>query len=303
MNPLRLESLLAIVDEGSFEAAAHSLGITPSAVSQRIKALEKDTGRVLVRRTSPATATEAGEILVQAARRMRLLQAETDARLEGRLGRVPLSIAVNADSLATWFTPVMSDIAALDGATLRIRIEDEARTLVLLRRGDVLGAVTREPRPVSGCETLPLGLVRYRALATPELAARYRTDQGVDWSRIPTLRFGPGDALQAADLEERLGAHEQRPRMSEIPSSEALARATLRGLGWGLMSELQADIHLRRGELVPLDERIIEVPLYWQRWRLESELLEQLTDSVMAAARQLPAIGPDHAPKGIPPQA
>ena len=59
MNPLHLASLLAIVDEGSFEAAADSLGVTPSAVSQRIKALEKDVGRVLVRRTSPATATEA----------------------------------------------------------------------------------------------------------------------------------------------------------------------------------------------------------------------------------------------------
>ncbi len=287
MNPLHLESLLAIVDEGSFEHAAHSLGITPSAVSQRIKALERDTGRVLVRRSTPATATEAGEILVQAARRMRLLQAETDARLEGRLGRVPLSIAVNADSLATWFTPVMSDVAGFDGATLRIRIEDEARTLALLRRGDVLGAVTRESRPVSGCESLPLGVVRYRAVATPDLAAQY---PGPDWSRMPTLRFGPGDALQAADLEERLGEKQQRPRMSEIPSSEALARATLRGLGWGLMSELQADIHLRRGDLVTLDDRIIDVPLHWQRWRLESELLEKLTDSVFAAAQQLPAV-------------
>ena len=208
MNPLHLESLLAIVDEGSFEHAAHSLGITPSAVSQRIKALERDTGRVLVRRSTPATATEAGEILVQAARRMRLLQAETDARLEGRLGRVPLSIAVNADSLATWFTPVMSDVAGFDGATLRIRIEDEARTLALLRRGDVLGAVTRESRPVSGCESLPLGVVRYRAVATPDLAAQY---PGPDWSRMPTLRFGPGDALQAADLEERLGRSSNAP--------------------------------------------------------------------------------------------
>ena len=286
MNLLHLESLLAIVDEGSFEAAAHTLGVTPSAVSQRIKALESDIGRVLVRRTTPVVATEAGEVLVQAARRMRLLQAETDARLQGRLGRVPLSIAVNADSLATWFTPVFADVAQLDGATLRIRVEDEARTLALLRRGDVLGAVTRESRAVSGCQSQPLGVVRYRAVATPDLAARH---PGPDWSEMPTLRFGPGDSLQAADLEERLGGERKRPRMSEVPSSEALARATLSGLGWSLMSELQADAHLRRGALVALDDRLIDVPLHWQRWRLESELLERLTDSVLAAARQLPA--------------
>lgn len=287
MNPLHLESLLAIVDEGSFEAAAHSLGVTPSAVSQRIKALEKDTGRVLVRRTSPATATDAGEILVQAARRMRLLQAETDARLQGRLGRVPLSVAVNADSLATWFTPVFADVATFGEATLRLRIEDETRTLSLLRRGDVLGAVTRESRPVSGCETVGLGRVRYRAVATPELAERY---PGPDWSRMPTLRWGPSDELQARDLEERLAGNQQRPRMSDIPSTEALVSATLVGMGWGLMSELQADPFLRRGDLVPLDDRVVSVALYWQRWRLESELLERLTDSVLAAARQLPEI-------------
>lgn len=287
MNPLHLESLLAIVDEGSFEAAAHSLGVTPSAVSQRIKALEKDTGRVLVRRTSPATATDAGEILVQAARRMRLLQAETDARLQGRLGRVPLSVAVNADSLATWFTPVFADVATFGEATLRLRIEDETRTLSLLRRGDVLGAVTRESRPVSGCETVGLGRVRYRAVATPELAERY---PGPDWSRMPTLRWGPSDELQARDLEERLAGNQQRPRMSDIPSTEALVSATLVGMGWGLMSELQADPFLRRGDLVSLDDRVVSVALYWQRWRLESELLERLTDSVLAAARQLPEI-------------
>jgi len=287
MNPLHLESLLAIVDEGSFEAAAQSLGVTPSAVSQRIKALEKDTGRVLVRRTSPATATDAGEILVQAARRMRLLQAETDARLQGRLGRVPLSVAVNADSLATWFTPVFADVATFGEATLRLRIEDETRTLSLLRRGDVLGAVTRESRPVSGCETVGLGRVRYRAVATPELAERY---PGPDWSRMPTLRWGPSDELQARDLEERLAGNQQRPRMSDIPSTEALVSATLVGMGWGLMSELQADPFLRRGDLVLLDDRVVSVALYWQRWRLESELLERLTDSVLAAARVLPAV-------------
>lgn len=290
MNPLHLESLLAIVDEGSFEAAAHSLGVTPSAVSQRIKALEKDVGRVLVRRTTPATATDAGEVLVQAARRMRLLQAETDARLQGRLGRVPLSVAVNADSLATWFTPVFADVATFGEATLRLRIEDETRTLSLLRSGDVLGAVTRESRPVSGCDTVPLGVVRYRAVATPDLARRYSDPDGVDWSRMPTLRWGPSDELQARDLEERLSGNLKRPRVSDIPSTEALVSATLVGMGWGLMSELQADEFLRRGELVLLDDHVVTVSLYWQRWRLESELLERLTESVVAAAGQLPAV-------------
>lgn len=291
MNPVHLQTLLAIVEEGSFEVAAAVLGVSPSAVSQRIKALEKETGRVLVRRTNPATATEAGEVLVQAARRMALLQAETNSRLRGRLERVPLSVAVNADSLATWFRPVLADVAGFRSATLRLRIEDEAHTLALLRRGDVLGAITREAAPVSGCDSMPLGMMRYRAVATPELRDAHTRDDGVDWVNMPALRFGPNDALQDSDLEGRLDDAVRRHRaISQIPSSEGFLEATRVGLGWSLAPELQADRLIASGELVLLDATVVQVPLYWQRWRLESDLLERLTVSVAAAAAALPAL-------------
>ncbi|AGF72291.1 LysR family transcriptional regulator ArgP [Corynebacterium halotolerans] len=292
MNPVHLQTLLAIVDEGSFELAALVLGISPSAVSQRIKALEREAGRVLVRRTSPATATDAGEILVQAARRMRLLQAETDAQLHGRLARVPLSVAVNADSLATWFRPVLADVAGFGDVTLRLQIEDEAHSLALLRRGDVLGALTREAAPVSGCESLPLGVMRYLAVSTPELRDDFTRGGELDWAHMPTLRFGPNDALQDADLEGRLdGSVRRRRNISQIPSSEAFVHAARVGLGWALLPELQAKDLLDAGELVTLDEKVLEVELYWQRWRLESELLERLTCSVAAAATPLSTSG------------
>lgn len=292
MNPVHLQTLLAIVDEGSFELAAAVLGISPSAVSQRIKSLEQETGRVLVRRTSPATATDAGEVLVQAARRMRLLQAEADAQLRGRLARVPLSVAVNADSLATWFRPVLADTAGFGGVTLRLQIEDEAHTLALLRRGDVLGAVTREAAPVSGCESLPLGIMRYVAVSTPALRGEYSRDGVIDWAHMPVLRFGPNDALQEVDLEGRLdGAVRRRRNVSQIPSSEAFLHAARVGLGWALLPELQAEELLSSGELVALDEKVLEVELHWQRWRLESELLERLTHSVATAAAGLPSAG------------
>ncbi|NLF90845.1 MAG: LysR family transcriptional regulator ArgP [Corynebacterium marinum] len=291
MNPVHLQTLLAIVEEGSFEVAAAVLGVSPSAVSQRIKALEKETGRVLVRRTNPATATEAGEVLVQAARRMALLQAETNSRLRGRLEKVPLSVAVNADSLATWFRPVLADVAGFRSATLRLRIEDEAHTLALLRRGDVLGAITREAAPVSGCDSMPLGMMRYRAVATPELRDAHTRDDGVDWANMPALRFGPNDALQDSDLEGRLDDAVRRHRaISQIPSSEGFLEATRVGLGWSLAPELQVDRLIASGELVLLDATVVQVPLYWQRWRLESDLLERLTASVAAAAAALPAL-------------
>lgn len=288
MNPVHLETLLAIVDEGSFEIAAAVLGVSPSAVSQRIKSLEKETGRVLVRRTSPASATEAGQVLVQAARRMALLQAETRSRLQGRLERVPLSVAVNADSLATWFRPVLADVAGFEAATLRLHVEDEAHTLSLLRRGDVLGAITREATPVSGCDSMPLGIMRYRAVATPALRDAHTRGGVLDWATMPALRFGPNDALQDSDLEGRLDDSVRRHRaVSQIPSSEGFLEATRVGLGWSLIPELQAGPLLDSGELVLLDATVLQVPLHWQRWRLESDLLERLTASVAAAASRL----------------
>ena len=288
MNPVHLETLLVILEEGSFEVAAAVLGITPSAVSQRIKALEQKTGRILLHRSTPVTATEAGEILLQSARRMALLQAETDARLQARLARVPLTVAVNSDSLATWFKQVVRDVAKRGEVALRIRIEDEARSLAMLHRGDVLGAITREHAPVSGCESTYLGSLRYFAVAAPNLAEGFES-----WETMPLVGYGPNDQILDDAMRERfIDSHVIRARVSQIPSSEGYLDAVRHGLGWGLVSELQARPLIDAGELKVLDDKPMDIDLYWQRWRLESEMLEHLTEIVVAASsvlRQVPA--------------
>ncbi|MBD8030499.1 LysR family transcriptional regulator ArgP [Corynebacterium gallinarum] len=285
MNPIHLDTLLTIIDEGSFENASLALSISPSAVSQRIKALEKSVGRVLVSRTQPAVATEAGEVLVQAARKMALLQAETREQLAERLDEIPLTVAINADSLSTWFPPVFAEVARWGAVTLTLRVEDEAHTLSLLRRGSVLGAVTREADPVAGCEVQRLGIMRHLPVATPELRDRYSVDGHPDWVRMPVLRFGPNDVLQDRDLEGRVEGTVARRRVSVVPSAEGFGEAVRRGLGWGLLPEAQAAPMLAAGDVVQLDEKVVDTPLYWQRWRLESRLLARLTDAVVDAAR------------------
>ena len=287
MNPVHLETLLAIVEEGSFEVAASVLGISPFAVSQRIKALEASTGRVLVRRANPVGATEAGEVLVQAARRMALVQAETDARLGQRLARVPLSVAINSDSLATWFTQVLSDTAQQGDVALRIRIEDEARTLAMLRRGDVLGAVTREHSPVSGCDSTFLGTMRYFAVAAPHIAEGFHSGR-FTWETMPLVGYGPNDQVLDDAMRERfIDSHVVRARVSQSPSSEGYLEAVRVGLGWGLLPQAQAQPLVESKELLLLDDHQLDIDLYWQRWRLESEVLSDLTRSVINAAAGL----------------
>src|SRR3954452_22120112 len=85
-NTAAVEALVAIVDHGTFDAAARALHVTPSAVSQRVRALEREVGQVVVRRGAPCVPTEAGAALVRLGRQTRLLDDEARAALEEHRG-------------------------------------------------------------------------------------------------------------------------------------------------------------------------------------------------------------------------
>src|SRR6478736_9294686 len=183
--PAQLAALAAIADHGTFEAAARHLNITASAVSQRIRALESEVGQVVVQRTVPCRPTAAGEVLVRLARQTRLLHDEVrDALAHGHVGTVELSVAVNADSLATWARAALVDVAGWSDVALRLYVEDQAFSADLLRSGDVLGAVTSEPTPVQGCSVEPLGHLRYVPAAAPQVVERWRRGRGPDWAAM-----------------------------------------------------------------------------------------------------------------------
>ncbi|MEJ6548126.1 ArgP/LysG family DNA-binding transcriptional regulator [Corynebacterium sp. USCH3] len=288
MMPRHMDTLLLVVDEGSFDAAAARLGVSPSAVSQRIKALEADVGRVVVRRTTPVGVTDAGEVLVQTARRMRLLESETDDRLRGRIGERPVSVGVNADSLGTWFRPVLGHVAAVGGISLELNLEDEQRSLAMLRRGDCMGVVTAEAEPVAGCVVEELGILHYWPVASPGLARELESAHAVHgdeaWASLPLLVIGPHDRMTDGVLGPRGVVPRPGRRVSRIPSFEGLNDAVVAGLGWTLVPVAAARPYVRDGTMVRLADDVVEVPLYWQHWRLESDTLGVLTDAVHAAA-------------------
>jgi len=283
-DPVQLETLLAITEEGTFEAAARRLHVTASAVSQRVRALERAAGQVLVRRTTPCAATPAGEPLVRLGRQLRVLADEAAATLPGEQGAVELAVAVNADSLATWFRPVLDAVAARPGTALRLAVEDQAYSHDLLRRGDVLASVTSEPEPVQGCVVEPLGTLRYTPAATPALVERHQRGRGVDWSALPLVVFNEKDRLQ----DDVLAAHGavRPPVVHRVPTSADFHEAVRRGLGWGAIPEPQLAPDLADGRLVTIPGgRPLSVRLYWQRWRLDSPALARLSEAVHRAAR------------------
>jgi LysR family transcriptional regulator (chromosome initiation inhibitor) len=283
--PAQLAALVAIADHGTFEAAARHLHVTASAVSQRIRALESEIGQVVVRRTTPCRPTSAGEELIRLARQTRLLHDEVrDALAHGHVGTVDLPVAVSADSLATWFRMALVDVAGWTDVALRLHVEDQAFSADLLRSGDVLGAVTSEPTPVQGCSVEPLGHLRYVPAAAPEVAERWRRGRGVDWAAMPMVVFNEKDHLQHDVLVAR--GVETPPVVHRVPTSADFLEAVCLGLGWGMIPHPQLGPAVEAGRLVPLGTRLhIDVQLYWQRWRLDSPVLDRLTDVVRRAAR------------------
>lgn len=282
-QPAQLEALVAIADHGSFEAAARALHVTASAISQRIRALETMAGQVLVSRTTPCRPTDAGSAYVRLGRQTRLLYLEARLEVDDADHVVSLPVAVNADSLATWFRDVLTTAAGWDGIALRLRVEDQAYSAGLLRSGDALAAVTSEPTPVQGCAVEPLGTLRYGAAATPDFVARWRRGRTMDWERMPVLVFNEKDALQ----HDVLAARGVTPRtVHQVPTSTDFHEAVRRGLGWCLVPEPQLLPDLESGVLARLPGRDhVDVPLFWQRWRLDSPALGRLTQAVHAAAR------------------
>jgi LysR family transcriptional regulator, chromosome initiation inhibitor len=282
LNPGQLDALVAIAEHGSFEAAARELHITPSAVSQRIRALEAMAGQVLVSRGAPCRPTPHGERLVRLGRQTRLLYDEASAAL-GAVATVELPVAVNADSLTTWFRDVLATAAGWDGTAIRLQVEDQAYSQRLLRSGDVLAAVTSDPEAVQGCSAEPLGALHYVPAAAAAFAGRWRRGRAPDWAAMPTVVFGAKDDLQR-DMLRRRGVPQLPPVVHQVPTSADFLEAVRIGLGWGMLPELQARAGLASGQLVRLSGDVLDVPLFWQRWRLDSPRLTTLTDAVREAA-------------------
>ena len=282
LNPGQLDALVAIADYGSFDAAARQLHITPSAVSQRVRALEAAAGQVLISRGAPCRPTPHGEWLVRLGRQTRLLYAEAGQAITASTA-VELPVAVNADSVGNWFRDVLAEVAAWDGTALKLRVEDQAYSQELLRRGDVLAAVTSDPAAVQGCSVDALGALRYLPAATPALADRWRRGESPDWAAMPVVIFNDKDDLQH-ELLRRHGVGQDPPIVHQLPSTADFYEAVRVGLGWGMLPESQASGDFSSGALVRLTAEVLDVPLYWQRWRLDSPKLAALTAAVRIAA-------------------
>ena len=283
----QLATLVALADEGTFEAAARRLHVSASAISQRVRAAEIAAGQVLVQRTNPVRMTTPGNSLLRYARQVQLLQRDVERDLQQDISALTVAIAVNADSLATWFLDALAPLAAAENVVFDLHREDQEHTVSLLRAGVVAAAVSSTAEAVQGCSSVPLGIMRYRAVASSAFVARWMPDSLAlsGLGTAPVVVFDRNDDLQHRFHEAITGLPLTGPR-HYIPTSADFASAVQLGFGWGLLPEQQCAEDLRAGSLVELAANDpIDVPLYWQRWNLASALLDSVSEAVVAGAR------------------
>jgi LysR family transcriptional regulator (chromosome initiation inhibitor) len=288
-----LEALAAVVREGTFEAAARALNITQSAVSQRVKLLEEKTGAVLIVRGRPCVATEYGQQLYRHIEMVLLLESDLSKNLssiEDPTSGAPavVRIAVNRDSLATWFPDVIRSAVSRLHAHFDVIPDDQEYTADRLKNGEALAAVTAEANPLHGCRRVPLGTMDFIAVASPEFIASNYAD-GITREAVSKSTFLVFDRKDLLPEQWMLNAFGEPSSLSGhwIPSYSGYLACCLNGTGWGMMPRFSVATHLENGSLIELVPGVsVVVPLYWQTSTPGSEIMKTLTAVVVEVARK-----------------
>lgn len=285
----QLAAFAAVLEEGSFEAAANRLAVTSSAVSQRIKALEDRLGRALVVRQLPCRPTPAGERLLKRVRPMQVLEAEAIADFipTEKTERRAIPIAINADSLQTWLLEALAKMHHTYGYLFDVRVDDQDHTQEMLRDGTVLGAITGHAKPVQGCNVESLGAMRYQAIASPTFAHAYFADglNAAALARAPLIVFDRKDDLQWRFIR-RITRARVAPPVHYLPTSTGFVEAAALGLGWCLAPQTLISAAKADKRIVTLGAREwLDVPLYWQYAAVQSQTLEHVGRALFDAAR------------------
>src|SRR5262249_31872740 len=290
-----LAAVAAVVQEGSFERAARTLNVTPSAISQRIKLLEERLGTVLVVRGQPCTATDTGRLLCRHVEQVGMLEEDLRstlphlARAKSSGERPTLRVAVNADSLGTWFIKAIAAFRELEDVLLDVSLDDQEHTVNLLRSGHVLAAVTANAQPVQGCNSTALGRMTYVAVANPDFVKKYFRGgvNAATLAQAPALTFNRIDRLQALWVRRACRREVDTPS-HWLASTQAFIDATVAGIGWGMNPIMLVREHLESGALVELiPGKRLPVPLYWQHSRLQVPMLGRLTKAVVGTAKSM----------------
>lgn len=278
-----IEALFTVQELQSFEAAAKKLHLTQSAVSQRIKGLENEYGEPLLIRTLPYKPTKLGEILIGHFKRLSLLEASLHQQLQSSVTKPHLSIALNRDSLETWFLDLMAN-KIFEDFTLEIIAEDQELTLDYLKKGLVAACISTSEKALIGGQVQFLGNMEYLLVASPEFITAHfsKGPQKQCLKQAPAIKFDQKDRLHERYLEKFFGIKGEDLNFNIIPSVRGFKKYALLGYGYGLIPKIDIIEELKKGKLVNLyPDKTWMIPLYWHHWEIASKWYQKFNADII----------------------
>ena len=277
-----IEAFASVISEKGFEKASDKLGLTQSAVSQRVRQLEDLMGKILIKRSNPPEVTDEGKKLFSHFRQVDFLEKEYLRTEHNKSSSeyIKFPVGVNADSLGTWFLPSVADFVKNKRITLEVITADQTETDKLLKSGEVLGCISSTAKSIQGCRKEFLGVMRYIAVAAPEFQKRYFKN-GITVKSLqtaPSVFFNRSDNLLEQFFSEKYDADFKNIPVNYIPSYETFIQSIVIQLGFGIVPEMQAEKYLKNKSLVNICPRhFINLELYWHCWNIESDIIKQFT--------------------------
>ncbi|MGB0833874.1 MAG: LysR family transcriptional regulator ArgP [Psychrobium sp.] len=287
-----LEALTAVIDLQSFEKAAVKLFITQSAVSQRIKLLEENIGQPVIIRSNPISATPAGERLVVHFKMVRELENELIPELapDSPTKPIKVSLAVNADSIATWFLGAITPVLKRHLVELDLIVKNEYQTIEALRSGQATGAVSCFEKALPGYQSFELGDVTFILVCSPEFAKRYFPN-GITKDSLrfaPGISYDPNDDMHVKFIEQHFNIQARDYYCHSVRSSQAFVELAKQGAAYCLVPTLQIEDEIANGELINLcPDKSITLTLYWHSWVLVQGIHKQISKEIVRYGRQI----------------
>lgn len=287
-----LHALSMVMQEQSFERAAGVLCISQSAVSQRIKQLEEFVAHPVIVRGHPIVPTAIGEQLLSHFRQVQQLESVLLPELlsdESHKAAI-LNIAVNADSVATWFFTAMTPLIQRYPVELNLIIDNETRTLDKLKSGEAFAAVSLEPNALPGYQAYELGEMEYILVASPAFKSRYFAN-GINADSLreaPGVSFDPKDDMHIQFIERHFDLPAGSYPRHTVRSSEAFVDLARKGVAYTLLPKLQINEYLQSGELVNLlPTKSHTQTLFWHCWVMLRGVYKEVSNQMVKQARGL----------------
>jgi len=281
-----LDALAKTVELQSFDLAAKHLYITQSAISQRIKNLEENIGQPVLIRSQPLKVTRAGEKLLAHYNMVQQLENEMLPSLLPNAPVEPLkvSLAINADSLATWFISALAPILNKYLIELDLIIDRESVTIEKLKNGSAMGAVSTNAKPLPGYRTFKLGDINYILVASKSFQQRYFAN-GLTTESLkmaPGVSYDHKDDMHTRFISQHFNLAASEYYCHTVRSSEAFVELAKQGLAYCLVPELQIKNELAKGELINLcpDKQLVET-LYWHSWILAKGIHKEISTEIV----------------------